>query len=154
MDQQSQSGPQGPGGRKFHIAHRRSPSELTPLMMEQLAIQQQIELLQQQQQQIAATHQQYVNMGLLQPQQLGQVPSFQPGAQMGGVSPQQVNAFQFPQGGQQQQLGVQMNAPNQHSHRRNQSALPGLPMGPPPAPSSGASGYAEYNQQGLSLIHI
>jgi hypothetical protein len=27
MDQQSQSGPQGPGGRKFHIAHRRSPSE-------------------------------------------------------------------------------------------------------------------------------
>jgi hypothetical protein len=25
-------GPQGPGGRKFHIAHRRSPSELTPLM--------------------------------------------------------------------------------------------------------------------------
>ncbi|KAK4862184.1 hypothetical protein LT330_003322 [Penicillium expansum] len=148
MDQQSQSGPQGPGGRKFHIAHRRSPSELTPLMMEQLAIQQQIELLQQQQQQIAATHQQYVNMGLLQPQQLGQVPSFQPGASMGGVSPQQVNAFQFPQGGQQQQLGVPMNAPNQHSHRRNQSALPGLPMGPPPAPSSGASGYADYNQQG------
>ncbi|KAJ5332574.1 Ribonuclease II/R [Penicillium brevicompactum] len=153
MDQQSQSGPQGPGGRKFHIAHRRSPSELTPLMMEQLAIQQQIELLQQQQQQIAATHQQYVNMGLLQPQQLGQVPSFQPGAQMGGVSPQQVNAFQFPQGGQQQQLGVQMNAPNQHSHRRNQSALPGLPMGPPPAPSSGASGYAEYNQQGQNTNH-
>lgn len=117
-------------------------------MMEQLAIQQQIELLQQQQQQIAATHQQYVNMGLLQPQQLGQVPSFQPGASMGGVSPQQVNAFQFPQGGQQQQLGVPMNVPNQHSHRRNQSALPGLPMGPPPAPSSGASGYADYNQQG------
>lgn len=24
--------PQGPVGRKFHIAHRRSPSELTPLM--------------------------------------------------------------------------------------------------------------------------
>lgn len=114
--------------------------------MEQLAIQQQIELLQQQQQQIAATHQQYVNMGLLQPQQLGQVPSFQPGASMGGVSPQ-VNAFQFPQGGQQQQLGVQ------NSHRRNQSALPGLPMGPPPAPSSGASGYAEYNQQGSNTNH-
>ena len=119
--------------------------------MEQLAIQQQIELLQQQQQQIAATHQQYVNMGLLQPQQLGQVPSFQPGASMGGVSPQ-VNAFQFPQQGQQQ-LGVPMNQQNQHSHRRNQSALPGLPMGPPPAPSSGASGYADYNQQGQNNNH-
>jgi protein SSD1 len=116
-------------------------------MMEQLAIQQQIELLQQQQQQIAATHQQYVNMGLLQPQQLGQVGAFSPGGSMGGVSPQ-VNAFQFPQQQQQQQLGVPMNAPNQHSHRRNQSALPGLAMGPPPAPSSGASGYADYNQQG------
>lgn len=113
--------------------------------MEQLAIQQQIELLQQQQQQIAATHQQYVNMGLLQPQQLGQVNAFSPGS-MGGVSPQ-VNAFQFPQQGQQQ-LGVPMNAPNQHSHRRNQSALPGLAMGPPPAPSSGASGYSDFNQQG------
>ncbi|KAJ5729190.1 uncharacterized protein N7483_003698 [Penicillium malachiteum] len=147
MDQQNQSGVPGPAGRKLHIAHRRSPSELTPLMMEQLAIQQQIELLQQQQQQIAATHQQYVNMGLLQPQQLGQVNAFSPGGSMGGVSPQ-VNAFQFPQQQQgQQQLGVPMNQPN-HSHRRNQSALPGLAMGPPPAPSSGASGYADYNQQG------
>ncbi|KAJ5082280.1 Virulence protein SSD1 [Penicillium argentinense] len=148
MDQQGgQSGVPGPAGRKLHIAHRRSPSELTPLMMEQLAIQQQIELLQQQQQQIAATHQQYVNMGLLQPQQLGQVNPFQQGGNMGGVSPQ-VNAFQFPQQQQQgQQLNVPMNAP-QPSHRRNQSALPGLAMGPPPAPSSGASGYAEFNQQG------
>ncbi|KAJ6013449.1 Virulence protein SSD1 [Penicillium herquei] len=147
MDQQNQSGVPGPAGRKLHIAHRRSPSELTPLMMEQLAIQQQIELLQQQQQQIAATHQQYVNMGLLQPQQLGQVNAFSPGGSMGGVSPQ-VNAFQFPQQQQgQQQLGVPMNQPT-HSHRRNQSALPGLAMGPPPAPSSGASGYADYNQQG------
>ncbi|KAE8134471.1 hypothetical protein BDV38DRAFT_254952 [Aspergillus pseudotamarii] len=149
MDQQGQSGVPGPAGRKLHIAHRRSPSELTPLMMEQLAIQQQIELLQQQQQQIAATHQQYVNMGLLQPQQLGQVsafsPSLQGGASMGGVSPQ-INAFQFPQIAQQQQLGVPMNSPGQHSHRRNQSALPGLGMGPPPAPSSGASGYSDYNQ--------
>ncbi|KAJ5489973.1 Ribonuclease II/R [Penicillium expansum] len=118
MDQQSQSGPQGPGGRKFHIAHRRSPSELTPLMMEQLAIQQQIELLQQQQQQIAATHQQYVNMGLLQPQQLGQVPSFQPGASMGAFAPSQ------------------------------SVCSPWSSHGPSPAPSSGASGYADYNQQG------
>ncbi|RDH38818.1 hypothetical protein BDQ94DRAFT_156587 [Aspergillus welwitschiae] len=149
MDQQGQSGVPGPAGRKLHIAHRRSPSELTPLMMEQLAIQQQIELLQQQQQQIAATHQQYVNMGLLQPQQLGQVsafsPSLQGGASMGGVSPQ-LNAFQFPQIAQQQ-LGVPMNTSTQHSHRRNQSALPGLGMGPPPAPSSGASGYTDYSQQ-------
>jgi protein SSD1 len=117
--------------------------------VEQLAIQQQIELLQQQQQQIAATHQQYVNMGLLQPQQLGQVsafsPSLQGGASMAGVSPQ-INAFQFPQLAQQQ-LGVPMNTPGQHSHRRNQSALPGLPLGPPPAPSSGASGYSDYNTQ-------
>lgn len=117
--------------------------------MEQLAIQQQIELLQQQQQQIAATHQQYVNMGLLQPQQVGQVQGFQPnmqgGGSVGGVSPQ-MNAFQFPQL-TQQQLGVPMNAPNQSSHRRNQSAMPGVGMGPPPAPSSGASGYSDYNQQ-------
>ncbi|KAJ5180612.1 hypothetical protein N7492_003822 [Penicillium capsulatum] len=147
MDQQNQSGVPGPAGRKLHIAHRRSPSELTPLMMEQLAIQQQIELLQQQQQQIAATHQQYVNMGLLQPQQLGQVNAFPPGGSMGGVSPQ-VNAFQFPQQQQPQQLGVPMNPPAQHSHRRNQSALPGLAMGPPPAPSSGASGYSDFNQPG------
>ncbi|KAL2871975.1 mRNA-binding translational repressor SSD1 [Aspergillus lucknowensis] len=146
MDQQNQSGVPGPAGRKLHIAHRRSPSELTPLMMEQLAIQQQIEMLQQQQQQIAATHQQYVNMGLLQPQQLGQVSGFSPNMQGGGVSPQQLNAFQFPQVGQQQ-LGVPMNASNQPSHRRNQSALPGLGLGPPPAPSSGASGYSDYNQQ-------
>lgn len=115
--------------------------------MEQLAIQQQIELLQQQQQQIAATHQQYVNMGLLQPQQLSQVggfsPSIQGNASMGGVSPQ-VNAFQFPQLAQQQ-LGVPVNT--QSSHRRNQSALPGLGMGPPPAPSSGASGYTDPSQQ-------
>lgn len=116
--------------------------------VEQLAIQQQIELLQQQQQQIAATHQQYVNMGLLQPQQLNQVggsfPSIQGNASVGGVSPQ-LNAFQFPQLAQQQ-LGVPVNT--QSSHRRNQSALPGLGMGgPPPAPSSGASGYSEFNQQ-------
>jgi protein SSD1 len=39
MDQQQQQpqqpgqqGPMGPAGRRLHIAHRRSPSELTPLM--------------------------------------------------------------------------------------------------------------------------
>ena len=38
MDQQpqqpGQNGPQGPAGRRLHIAHRRSPSEMTPLMSE------------------------------------------------------------------------------------------------------------------------
>lgn len=127
--------------------------------MEQLAIQQQIELLQQQQQQIAATHQQYVNMGMIQPQQ--QLPSVNfttAGGQvsMSGMSPH-ANAFQFPQQLQQQQLqqqqlGVPMNAPTQPaSHRRNQSAIPNMSMGPPPAPSSGASGstYSDFNQQNV-----
>lgn len=131
----------GPAGRRLHIAHRRSPSELTPLMMEQLAIAQQIEVLQQQQQQIAATHQQYVNMGMIQPQQ--QLGNFQ----MPNVSPQ-VNNYQFPQQmqmpqqQQQQHLGIQPTA-----HRRNQSALPNVGMGPPPAPSSGASGFGEFGPQ-------
>ena len=116
--------------------------------MEQLALQQQIELLQQQQQQIAATHQQYVNMGMIpQQQQLPTVnfPSQQVSqgqVTLSGMSPH-ANAFQFPQQLQQQQLGIPMNAPTQpSSHRRNQSALPNMSMGPPPAPSSGASGSA------------
>lgn len=117
--------------------------------VEQLAIQQQIELLQQQQQQIAATHQQYMNMGLLQPQQaLGHVSGYSPTMQsattVAGVTPH-MNAFQFPQLSQQS-----LPVSNQPAHRRNQSALPGMGMGPPPAPSSGASGsaFAEVNQQG------
>jgi len=150
MDQSGQSGVPGPAGRRLHIAHRRSPSELTPLMMEQLALQQQIEMLQQQQQQIAATHQQYVNMGMIPQQALGGMAAYSPiqgQVSMPGMSPSN-NAFQFPQ--IQQQMGVPMNAPTQPaSHRRNQSALPGMAMGPPPAPSSGASGstFSEYNQQ-------
>lgn len=123
--------------------------------MEQLALQQQIELLQQQQQQIAATHQQYVNMGMI-PQQ-NQLPTVNfPSQQvsqgqvtMSGMSPH-ANAFQFPPQLQQQQLGIPMNAPTQpSSHRRNQSALPNMGMGPPPAPSSGASGSAfnDFGQQ-------
>lgn len=110
--------------------------------MEQLAIQQQIELLQQQQQQIQATHQQYVNMGMIPPSQLtpGGYNPLQP--QMQNLSPQ--SAFQFPnQMQQQQQMNPPMGAPTQPlSHRRNQSALPNMGMGPPPAPSSGASGSA------------
>ncbi|KAI0536553.1 hypothetical protein GGR58DRAFT_382725 [Xylaria digitata] len=155
MDQQQQQqqppptgGVPGPAGRRLHIAHRRSPSELTPLMsmfsnpgMEQLAIQQQIELLQQQQQQIQATHQQYMNMGMMAPGQLGAGGQFNPlQPNMANMSPQ--TAFQFPNQLPQQQ-NIQMGAPNQPmSHRRNQSALPNMNLGPPPAPSSGASGSA------------
>lgn len=111
--------------------------------VEQLAIAQQIEVLQQQQQQIAATHQQYVNMGMIQPQQhLG---NFQMQGQMPNVP---ANNFQFPQQMGQQHLAVPMNAPAQPSaHRRNQSALPNVGMGPPPAPSSGASGFENFAQQ-------
>ena len=125
--------------------------------MEQLALQQQIELLQQQQQQIAATHQQYVNMGMIpQQQQLPTVnfPTSQGQVSMAGM-PQQVNAFQFPQQlqqQQQQQLGVPLGAPTQpSSHRRNQSALPNMSMGPPPAPSSGAAGsaFGDFNLQSV-----
>lgn len=103
--------------------------------VEQLALAQQIEFLQAQQNQLAATHQQYVNMGML-PQ--GQMQNFQvPQGQM-NVSPHG-NQFQFPgQMGGQQHLGVQMNSSAaQQTHRRNQSALPNVGnMGPPPAPSS------------------
>ncbi|KAF1956080.1 RNB-domain-containing protein [Byssothecium circinans] len=142
MDQQGQpQGPMGPAGRRLHIAHRRSPSELTPLMMEQLAIAQQIEVLQQQQQQIAATHQQYVNMGMIQPQQ-----HLSGNFQMQGQSPH-TNQYQFPQQMPQQHLNVPMNTPPQPStHRRNQSALPNV-MGPPPAPSSGTSGFGDFGAQ-------
>ncbi|PHH61885.1 hypothetical protein CDD81_7749 [Ophiocordyceps australis] len=138
----------GPAGRRLHIAHRRSPSELTPLMsmfaanpgIEQLAIQQQIELLQQQQQQLQATHQQYVNLGMLPPgQPMAHNGAFNPLQPMANM-PQ--NAFQFPN--QIPQQNMAMAPPTQPlSHRRNQSALPNMGMGmggPPPAPSSGASG--------------
>ncbi|KFH47604.1 Virulence protein-like protein [Hapsidospora chrysogenum ATCC 11550] len=103
--------------------------------MEQLAIQQQIELLQQQQQQIQATHQQYVNMGMVPPgQPMHAGGQFNPLQSMGNL---QQPGFQFPN-----QVGQQNMAPQGQpmSHRRNQSALPHMGMGPPPAPSSGASG--------------
>ena len=153
MAQQGQTGVPGPAGRRLHIAHRRSPSELTPLMMEQLALQHQIELLQQQQQQIAATHQQYVNMGMIQ-QPLQAMPGYSPvqaQANMANMSPQSAQAFQFPQ--MQQQMGMPMAAPTQPaSHRRNQSALPTMAMGPPPAPSAGAAGstFTDVNQQAMN----
>ncbi|KAI2643138.1 hypothetical protein GGS21DRAFT_494 [Xylaria nigripes] len=152
MDQQQKPSPTGgapgPSGRRLHIAHRRSPSELTPLMsmfsnpgFDHLALQQQIELLQQQQQQIHATHQQYMNMGMMPHGQIGAGGQFNPlQSTMAGLSPQA--AFQFPNQLPQPQ-NVQMGTPNQPmSHRRNQSALPNMGIGPPPAPSSGSSGSA------------
>ncbi|KAK4985197.1 Translational repressor, partial [Elasticomyces elasticus] len=174
MDQQGHLAPgAGPAGRRLHIAHRRSPSELTPLMgrsspvwrnrtnlplhvqslrravtdhqfqAEQLALAQQIEALQQQQQQIAAQHQQYVNLGMIQPQQQLPGQAFPLQSQMITMSPQ-ATAFQFPQQQfGQQHLGIPMAVPPQGStHRRNQSAMPNISMGPPPAPSSGTAGSA------------
>lgn len=127
--------------------------------MEQLALQQQIEHLQQQQQQIAGVHQQYVQMGVIPQQQQLPTVNFSPQQamqgqlNMAGMSPH-ANAFQFPQQPQQQQqLGVPMNAPTQPaSHRRNQSALPNMSMGPPPAPSSGAasSAFGDFSLQAMS----
>ncbi|KAG8533471.1 uncharacterized protein KY384_002254 [Bacidia gigantensis] len=152
MDQQPPTGVPGPTGRRFHVAHRRSPSEMTPMIMEQLALQQQIEQLQQQQQHIAGIHQQYVNMGMLPPQQQPQVPNVnfpqQAGmqGQMAGLQPQG-NAFQFPQQMQGQQLNVPMN-PQMQTHRRNQSAVPNMNMGPPPAPSAGTA-FGDFGQQGM-----
>ena len=125
--------------------------------VEQLALQQQIDFLQQQQQQIAATHQQYVNMGMIPQQQ--QLPNINFPGNQGQNAQAGMPNFQFPQQmPQQQSLGVPMGAPTQpSSHRRNQSALPNMgsvgnmSMGPPPAPSSGASGnqfdYTQNNNQ-------
>ncbi|ODV71126.1 mRNA-binding translational repressor SSD1 [Cyberlindnera jadinii NRRL Y-1542] len=44
----------GKNPKQIHIAHRRSPSELTNLMMEQIALQRQLEIVQQQQHQLLA----------------------------------------------------------------------------------------------------
>jgi protein SSD1 len=116
--------------------------------VEQLQLAQQIEMLQAQQQQIAATHQQYVNMGMIPQQQQLPTQYEQLQGQMQNLQVNQNNAFQQMQHGQmgqmgQQQIGVPMTggmgAPG--GHRRNQSAMPNMGMGPPPAPSSGASGF-------------
>lgn len=99
-------------------------------------------------------HQQYVSMGMIPQQQQLPIVNYppqqgpQPQVTVAGMPPH-ANAFQFPQQPQQQQLGVPMNAPTQPaSHRRNQSALPNMGLGPPPAPSSGASGsaFGEFSQ--------
>lgn len=117
-------------------------------MMEQLALQQQIEMLQAQQQQMLSAHQQYANMGLLSPPQNQMAPAFNLQQQPMQLSPQQQQPgnFQFPP---QQQGAAPAGAPTQpSSHRRNTSAIPGMggANGPPPAPSSGAAGgFGDFN---------
>ncbi len=111
---------------------------LPAVAVDQFALQQQIELLQQHQQHIQA-QQQLVNMGILNPgQAMASGAAFNPlQPTMANISPQA--GFQFPN-----QLPQQNMAPPTQplSHRRNQSAIPNMGMGPPPAPSSGASGSA------------
>ena len=120
---------------------------------QQLAIQQQLESINQQQQQLTYTYQQYASMGMLPPQQhLSPASAFNPvlQGQMAGQM-QGLNPFHFPQ--QQPQLALAMNAPiHTSTHRRNQSALPNMGMGPPPAPSSGASGsaFGDFGQASMS----
>jgi protein SSD1 len=121
---------------------------LTISSVEQLALQQQIDALQQQQQQIAATHQQYVNMGMISPQQqLANNNAFltSPTNMQYMGSPA---AFQFPGQMTQQQMGLAAQQQQQQAHRRNQSAVGNMGMGPPPAPSSGAAGtFGNFNQE-------
>lgn len=38
MEQQAHNAVPGPAGRRLHIAHRRSPSEMTPMISESLAL--------------------------------------------------------------------------------------------------------------------
>lgn len=125
--------------------------------VEQLALQQQIEVLQQQQQQIAQ-QQQYMGIMPNQFQQQGAGMGAMPN-QMPGMSPTNP-MYQFPQQQMQPQqmggaLGASMHAPQ--AHRRNQSALPGMGMGmgPPPAPSSGTSGSAlgDFNGQNRENVN-
>lgn len=114
--------------------------ELTPLFflsfrkVDQIALQQQIEALHQQQIQLQAQY-----------SMLGQIPpsgSYNPLQPMGNINPQ--GNFQFPQ-----QQNVNMGAQSQQmSHRRNQSAFPNMGTGPPPAPSAGASGSSFGNNEG------
>jgi protein SSD1 len=119
--------------------------------VEQLAIQQQIELLQQQQQQLAAANQQFMSMGMVPGQPVAPGAGYnplQPG--LPNMSPQA--GYQFPN--QLPQQAIPTGAPTQPlSHRRNQSALPNMGMaGPPPAPSSGASG-STFGQFDNSVAH-
>lgn len=134
--QSSSNPPRGRGGRNLHIAHRRSPSELTPLMVEQLALQQQIEMLQAQQQQIMAQQQQFANAGLIPPSHLmpppgsNQQPSSSPGSNLMPPPP-------MPSSGYMTSTGPfgQFST----GHRRAQSSTPGYDRHTP-SPSQYGSG--------------
>ncbi|KKA29589.1 hypothetical protein TD95_003463 [Thielaviopsis punctulata] len=140
MDPNQSQRPNGippPTGRRLHIAHRRSPSEMTPLVsvltspgLDQAALQQQIDLLQQQQQQLQNTQNQFL---LLQQQHAAGMALPQMGVP---------GAFQFPVA-VQQPMGMN---PQGGTHRRTPSAAQSINLnGPPPAPSSGASNTGEGN---------
>ncbi|KAI5286068.1 hypothetical protein KEM54_000090 [Ascosphaera aggregata] len=62
-----QSSVTGSSGRRYRVGHRRSPSELTPLMVENLAMQQVDMANVQQQAQLAAQaqNQQLFNVGMI-----------------------------------------------------------------------------------------
>lgn len=129
------------GGRpRLHISHRKTPSEITPLMLEQMQLQQQIQMLQQQNEILQAQQQQYAQAGLMpatyqaMPQQAmpQQVMGMQTAPQMMGQQQQQ-----------QQQPQQQLQGLAASSHRRGRSMAGALNsgMGPPPAPSAGAAGF-------------
>ena len=91
----------------MHLARTSTNLNLFSYLVEQLAIQHQIELLQQQHQQLQA-QQQYVNMGLMPGQVLGAGGAFNPlQPTMANISPQA--GFQFPNQLQQQQ-NVSLNS--------------------------------------------
>ncbi|CAN6640195.1 protein Ssd1p [Trichomonascus vanleenenianus] len=121
-------GQRGRGTRNLHIAHRRSPSELTPLMVEQLALQQQIEMLQAQQQQILAQHHQFAQAGLLPPPTAGPggslmpPPTLQPPSYAAAAAPPPAGAAPFGQFGQ-------TPPPSLYHHRRAQSSMAGAGAG-------------------------
>ncbi|KAK7207712.1 hypothetical protein BZA70DRAFT_22662 [Myxozyma melibiosi] len=114
---QNQQQQQQGRGRGLHIAHRRTPSELTPLMIEQLALQQQMEMLQAQQQQILAQQQQFAQAGLLGSQGMQTSPAI---PQMPGFMPSPNQGFGFP--------GVSQTQMAPGNHRRAQSSVPGFQM--------------------------
>lgn len=102
--------------------------------MDQLSIQQLLAAQQQQINELNAQAQYVQNMSMMGGQP---VPGYNIVQGMPGM--QQQASYQFP--GQLPQQNMAMPA-QPLSHRRNQSAIPNMGIGPPPAPSSGAAGSA------------
>lgn len=111
--------------------------------VDQLSIQQLLAAQQQQINELNAQAQYVQNMSMMSGQA---VPGYNIVQGMPGM--QQPANYQFPNQLQQQNLAMP-NPPL--THRRNQSAIPNMGIGPPPAPSSGAAGSAfgnfEFPQQ-------